>query len=1606
MRITFANALAGILNAFGPGGQLRAKEQLAAVVDALLQLAGNANISPGNQESADPLNSPFTIYIDPYIGSDRFVGGSYNWFEEPGGATDAAKIAAKLKRLENQRLTCGYSKQRPFRTINRAAIEIVAMTSKNFFTINSEAANVDCPSVELSPGTHIFYNDPGNSSYAIPVTEWPAAGFDPTPNHLIAFNPNSGGIVLPRYATASAPLSLRQSTVRPSYVPAAADEAADYSNRVGILKITSTSYIYGVTFRDQFGATSSHHLLDCFHNASQADLDQLYAKVRTAMGGANNTGNLSNSLAVTRTSEFQTVGPISGNPSEAWDTVRGASPYIYNCSLRTEWGMSGVFWDGARLTGLKSLVAAQFTGISQQRDLSCWEIYRSGAWRAPVNYQELIDSESDDVRMKPRRMSRHITLLNDAFGQLVSVFAIGAGRHHFADSGAQMEFSNSTSNFGGCVAVARGYQSFSETIDSNWNIKRVRVARSVAEQTSNVRKITLGVVSAISGSTVTLQNPLAASSDPATPAVLAKDGFSLPAGTLFWIENPSGPDWRATLSNNAWSSGNATEINISAPAAQAGTGLAIGTDQNGSSLAIGKRCYIRRLIDTRTTSQRRVTLQLSNTTSARVPVRNSILQTRPGVSGGGIDRNLATGGAEVLAVTTTNGIPAEGAGVVLSAEISIRRSCPDETYAPNRFYRVGQTVKHSGKHYTANSTFLSSGMTPDETRWQESYVQQESNYNAEDPPSLEAPTLIFDTDTDTSSDLTANCGINWATIYTESGSVRDQLRSATDYRGALAFLIALGFSSSAAHAALVPRTEASRNLDPASAADFPTAPTGGAASGRANWAIEFRSPSFVQLLGHNFNGVGFWNYSRALPRARRTMSPLNEFNANFAPSEGGRVEVKGINKDGFEVTNQGLINTDTGEVLSVEGIAAETDEAPPTELNDLSVDNLAVTGTLDLVGVSQLDGGESIAMTTADYGTGQLATIAMLLSSKQAATTDEELEQGADKMINLPGLNRLLAERRYISARTDTLIIYVKASAPDRNLDSMFNTPPDSKDAAIPSLARASEYANAIIGGGNQTAEIRIAPGLYDPASVWECSVIFKAWNASLSGMQFPGNNNGSATVENNYFDGSGYGDTVNRVNFAAFKIFLREFTSSANQLHVCSIGRQMLFRHSVFFDGGFHFLGVPELIKLVSVGQIQQSDLLLASLSLPTSAFTGNTTSNTSTLLTTLATVNDRSLIYQGWTSASVIQMEGSASSRAEIYDCVFGPVLPSHKESLGAVRDPYIATNGSVQLRISNIYLRGNVTIDSSQIGTGLTNQLPESGNAHYGTTSVDAPWIWKQFHHTFLGVTINNPNGVYIDRLGGRASNSEGASWYKNNTKYLPNHIHLWNDNGQEPSNNNDGPFLDQLIHAWGSFKVTEAFISVNSELGTDGFVGRFGSNGYNSTKTRGVLLGNIVRLGEERFATVELRDYTRTAGFDGYKARTIFKRAGALRADIPAANPLFSEQPTVTAGSFIVGREYQIVNIGTTDFTAIGATSNTVQTVFTANGTGTGTGTARPAFFGQPSLFGPAGRRYNINISTETQNSTNTAPLELNIGLVSYAAGISSEYGLSINPNVVI
>jgi hypothetical protein len=53
----------------------------------------------------------------------------------------------------------------------------------------------------------------------------------------------------------------------------------------------------------------------------------------------------------------------------------------------------------------------------------------------------------------------------------------------------------------------------------------------------------------------------------------------------------------------------------------------------------------------------------------------------------------------------------------------------------------------------------------------------------------------------------------------------------------------------------------------------------------------------------------------------------------------------------------------------------------------------------------------------------------------------------------------------------------------------------------------------------------------------------------------------------------------------------------------------------------------------------------------------------------------------------------------------------------------------------------------------------------------------------------------------------------------------------------------------------------------------------------------------------------------------------------------------DYPPVVAGSFQVGKRYEITSVNDTDFTLIGASDNIVGIIFNATGAGTGTGEAK-------------------------------------------------------------
>ena len=67
--------------------------------------------------------------------------------------------------------------------------------------------------------------------------------------------------------------------------------------------------------------------------------------------------------------------PANANVNVVVDTVTSASPYIFNISLRSVFGMCGMLADGNKADGFKSMVVVQFTGIGLQKDNNAFVKY-------------------------------------------------------------------------------------------------------------------------------------------------------------------------------------------------------------------------------------------------------------------------------------------------------------------------------------------------------------------------------------------------------------------------------------------------------------------------------------------------------------------------------------------------------------------------------------------------------------------------------------------------------------------------------------------------------------------------------------------------------------------------------------------------------------------------------------------------------------------------------------------------------------------------------------------------------------------------------------------------------------------------------------------------------------------------------------------------------------------------------------------------------------------------------------------------------------------------------------------------------------------------------
>jgi len=185
--------------------------------------------------------------------------------------------------------------------------------------------------------------------------------------------------------------------------------------------------------------------------------------------------------------------PIGSTLNISVDTVTSASPYIFNISLRSVYGMCGLLADGDKSDGFKSMIVAQFTGIGLQKDDNAFVKYDSvsGTYKDSSSYVNL---HSDSLaRFKPDYENFHIKATNNAFIQLVSIFAIGYAQHFVSESGGDLSITNSNSNFGAKSLVASGFRRESFPRDDIGYITHILPPREIESLEKSVEFISIDV---------------------------------------------------------------------------------------------------------------------------------------------------------------------------------------------------------------------------------------------------------------------------------------------------------------------------------------------------------------------------------------------------------------------------------------------------------------------------------------------------------------------------------------------------------------------------------------------------------------------------------------------------------------------------------------------------------------------------------------------------------------------------------------------------------------------------------------------------------------------------------------------------------------------------------------------------------------------------------------------------------------------------------------------------------------------------------------------------------------------------------------------------------
>ena len=267
------------------------------------------------------------------------------------------------------------------------------------------------------------------------------------------------------------------------------------SSPAGTISVEVTTKVNHGYFKNQFIAIENNGLDDQLNGTFPVDEIDLVDGRKFTYKIAGTVAALGTSASLVSGTVYTAQSGLSANAvvKAEVDSVESASPYVFNCSIRSTWGICGIWANGLKATGFKSMVIAQYTGVSLQKDDRAF--IRYDEYSNTFNQASLTDAfatvpyhTKGDAYWKDDWRNFHVRATEDAFIQNVSIFAVGFADHFLMESGGDMSITNSNSNFGNTSLHAIGFKGFAFNQDKGGYITDIVPPKTIPETQGNTKK--------------------------------------------------------------------------------------------------------------------------------------------------------------------------------------------------------------------------------------------------------------------------------------------------------------------------------------------------------------------------------------------------------------------------------------------------------------------------------------------------------------------------------------------------------------------------------------------------------------------------------------------------------------------------------------------------------------------------------------------------------------------------------------------------------------------------------------------------------------------------------------------------------------------------------------------------------------------------------------------------------------------------------------------------------------------------------------------------------------------------------------------------------------